>query len=155
MKNRVKVAAMATLALVALAVATPARAETYKKLHAAVQRILSLAILNDVNDATSGVTSTVDLSGGDLDKCSFAVYASSAVGSGSASFAIQVSPDGGTSWVPTGTSISVSTTDASTVATAYSANANTGPGTKLRLVPTLTGSTSFYAIKVWAIANTN
>ena len=128
-------------------------AETIKKLHPSVQTIVNSSQFNDSNEATS---STVDLSGGDLDKCSFAVYASSAEGTSTLTYTIQVSPDGGTSWLSTGNTISVSTS-ASTGATvtAYAADKPTNPGTKLRLTASLTGNTSYYHLKVYALPNSN
>lgn len=121
--------------------------ETIKKLHTSPQRIINSTTFNDSNEPTSN---TVDLAGGDYQKCSFAVYSTSSTGSTTLSLAVQVSPDGGSTWIATGDTITVATGTASAVHDT-TANIATGPGTKLRLVPTLTGSTTFYNFKVWAM----
>jgi hypothetical protein len=150
--KRGKVVALVAMAFAAALAVMPAKAETYKKLHSAVQRVLNVTgTLNDITDATTGVSSTIDLSGGDLDKCSFAIYASSAAGTGTASFALQVAPDGST-WIATGDTIAVATsTTLGAVVSAHADNLMVSPGTKARLIPTLSGSTSFYGLKVWAV----
>lgn len=133
----------------ALAMSVSVKAETIKKLHSSPQLIINSTLFNDTNEPTS---STVDLSGGDLDKCTFLVVASSAAGSTTMSLAIQVSPDGGTSWVPTGDTITVSTSVAlGDSVRAYGGNKNTSGGTKLRVVPTLATSTTFYTFKLYAL----
>jgi hypothetical protein len=128
-------------------------AEPIKKLHPAPQLILNSAQFNDSNEAT---TSTVDLSGGDLDKCSFIVQASSAEGTATLTYTIQVSADGGTTWGSTSNTISVATSATSGAAVwSYAADKPTNPGTKLRLTSSLTGSTSYYHLKVYALPNVN
>lgn len=134
---------------IALAFAASVRAETFKKLHSSPQLIISSTLFNDSNEPTS---STVDLSGGDLDKCAFLVVASSAAGTTTMSLAIQVSPDGGTSWVPTGDTITVSTSVAlGDTVRAYGGNKNVSGGTKLRVVPTLASSCTYYTFKLYAL----
>jgi hypothetical protein len=151
--KRAKVGALVAMAFAAALAVMPAKAETVKKLHTAVQRIINVTgTLNDVTDATTGVSTTVDLAGGDYDKCSFAVSASSAAGGGSASLALQISPDGGTTWIATGDTIAVATsTTLGAAVTAHADNFAVSPGTKLRIIPTLSSSTSYYGLKVWAL----
>lgn len=124
-------------------------AETVKKLHPSVQYILKNVNFNDATDATTGVTSTVDLSGGDLDKVSFGIYVTSSVGTGFLTYQLQISPDGGTTWL-SNYSITQSSTNQTAQATYY-ANIPVAPGTKMRMVPTLTGSSTWYAVKIWAM----
>lgn len=151
MKNRIKTLLAAGLFAVAASMWAPGSlaAETIKKLHSSPNLIINSTAFNDTNEPTSN---TVDLSGGDLDKASFAVVCSSAAGSTTMSLAIQISPDGGTNWVATGDTITVSTSATLGAAvSAYSANKTTAPGTKMRVVPTLTGSTTFYNFKLYTI----
>jgi hypothetical protein len=147
--KRAKVGALVAMAAAAALAVMPAKAETFKKLHSAVQRIVNSTVFNDTNEPTS---STIDLSGGDLDKCSFAVYGSSATStSGTLSLALQISPDG-TTWIATGDTITVATS--TTLGAAISAHADNlmvSPGTKARLLPTLTGNATYYGLKVWAV----
>jgi hypothetical protein len=141
-----------TLTVVAVLGATIAKAETIKKLHSSPQLIINATKMNNVTEADSTI---IDLSGGDLDKCSFAVFASSADGTGTLSLALWGSPNGGTNYVATGDTISVSTSP--TIGTALTGNGTwtdnqlVSPATKLKLVPTISGSTTFYALKVWAL----
>lgn len=138
---------LASLAVASL-FASVGKAETIKKLHSAPQLIINAASgeFNDTNEPTS---STVDLSGGDTDKCSIAVYVSSAAGTATLSLAVQISPDGGTSWIPTSTTITVSS--GTSAQTNLNSNINVNPGTKLRVVPTLSSSATYYHCKVWAM----
>jgi hypothetical protein len=149
MKKSKVVGARAVLALVlAIALSPMANAETFKKLHSAVQRIINITSLAGMNDANETTSTTVDLSGGDLDKASFVVSITSGVGTGTGTLAVQVSPDGGTTWA-TAYNINVSTNGLSAMTTAYANIPVTG--TKMRVVPSLTASTTWYGFKLWAI----
>ena len=151
--KKFRAAYIALVAVMAAFVVTPNKlmAETFKKLHSSPQLIISYTAggFNDTNEPTS---STVDLAGGDTDKCSFAVYVASSSGNSLLTFTIQTSPDGGTTWIPTGDTIVVSTGATSTTSsTAYAANKAVNPGTKVRLTSSLATSTSYYSMKVWAM----
>lgn len=133
---------------IAMALGATAKSETIKKLHSSPQLIINSTLFNDTNEPTS---STVDLSGGDLDKCSFVIIGSSATGTSVMSLAIQVSPDGGTSWAATGDTISVSTSATLGSAIAQSSINKAVTGTKMRVVPTLATSTTYYGFKLYAL----
>lgn len=154
--TKIQVACVAAL-LGICALAGLSSAETIKKLHSSVQRIFNSVPLatygiNDATDATSGTSSTIDLSGGDLDKVSFAVYGSSAAGTGSMTLTLQVSPDGGTTWINTGDTIAVASgTLAVPTISAHADNLYVSPGTKARLTMAITGNTTYYSTKIWAI----
>lgn len=131
-----------------LFVAGVSNAETVRKLHTSPQLIINQtgSAFNDTNEPTS---STIDLSGGDLDKCSFAVYIASGAGSALASLDLEISPDGGTTWVPTGDTISVSTS--TTVSYEHADDYKVSPGTKARLKASLAATATYYQMKVWAM----
>lgn len=160
MKTRSKVVAAAAFALIAaLAVQKPALAETYKKLHSAVQRILAPVTgvpLTSANQSTRGISSTVDLSGGDLDKCSFQIKITSSTSTGTPTLdaAVQVSADGGTTWTTAGSFTQITSTSAS-AASYLKQDVATGPGTKLRVVLTSSANTEWNGISIWALPNTN
>jgi hypothetical protein len=152
LKSPMRRALALAFALVAVSCAT-VMAETVKKIHSAPQLIMNLTKFNDTNESNS---STVDLAGGDLDEVSFAVNVSSSDGSALLNLAVQISPDGGTTWISTGDSIDVSTGATATASsTEYLANKTTQPGTKMRLLATLTGNTTYQNLKVWAMPAAN
>lgn len=144
--RKLVIALVAVLSLVGLA-----QADVVRKLHTAPQRVMNWGAvgINDNNDATTGISSTIDLSGGDLDELNFAISLASAAGNGTGTFAVQVTPDGGTTWI-SNYSISI-TTNALTAVTTYYTGISLSPGTKARIVPTLTAPTTFYNVKVWAM----
>lgn len=147
LKPRNMVLALA-LSVLAVLGAVVVNAETIKKLHSSPQLIINATTMNDVTEANS---TTVDLSGADLDECNFVVYASSANGTGTLSYNVQVSADGGTSWSDSGDTIAVATgTVLASPIAGVQTTVDTGGATKLRLVPTITGSTTFYRLKTWA-----
>lgn len=149
MKKYRAVGARVFLGLALALAVMPAGAETFKKLRSAMQNII-VGPSTGINDNTdANYAQSIDLAGGDLDKVSFAVYASSSAGSGTGSFAVQVSPDGGTSWIATGDTIALST--AATATSAHADDIKVSPGTKCRLVLTISGSTTFYTLKAWAL----
>ncbi len=128
-------------------------AETIKKIHSQPQLVINSGTggLNDVTDATTGLSTTVDLAGGDLDKLSFGVFFGSGTGIGTGSIKLQVSPDGGSNWFETGYTQNFTTAGAVVGGATTYANIPTQPGTKARFVTTLNGSTTFYNFKVYAM----
>jgi len=148
MKNVKKIATRIALGLIIGFSIMPAGAETIKKLHSAVQRVINVTSMNDANETNS---STIDLAGGDLDKISYAVSITSAAGTGQLTFTLQVSPDGGTTWTTDASNIKTILPNGLTPITSYYSNINVAPGTKARLVPTITQPATFYTMKVWAI----
>jgi hypothetical protein len=133
----------------ALAVSPLASAETFKKLHSEIQRIINITSTAGMNDANETTSSTVNLSGGDLDKASFTISFSSGVGIGTATLAVQTSPDGGTTWATT-YNIPISTSAAATAGATTYVNIPV-TGNRLRVVPALTANTTFYGFKVWVV----
>jgi hypothetical protein len=128
------------------------------KLHSAVQRIINVsqysAGVNAFNDSTTYLSSTVDLSGGDLEKMSFGISFSSGavsyVTGSSATLNIQISPDGGTTWLTRNPGIYIST-NGTTAVTTYYYSIGVAPGTKMRVSPDLADGATIYNLKVWAI----
>lgn len=154
--NPRRLALTLTLAMVALLSVAVVRAERITKQHTSpllVTNIGSATGISDVTDATTGVSSTIDLSGGDLDKISWAVYLTSAAGTGTGSVALQISPDGGTTWISNYT-FGISTNGLTALSTYYT-NQAVNPGTKARFVPTLTAPCTYYGYKIWAMPATN
>lgn len=153
---RLSLALVAALFITSL-VCAGGQDQTYK-LHTGANKIMNVVPisgfaggLNDSNTATKGVSNTVDLSGADIQKASFVVVWSSAAGTGAGTLNVQVSPDGGTNWVSTGDTISLSTGTGG-AGTAYASDKALGGGTKMRLTSTLTNSTTFYSFKVWNVS---
>lgn len=143
--------------LAVLGVAGVSHSETFKKAHSSIQRVFTSVPLatfgvNDFTDATSGTSATIDLSGGDFDKCSFVVVGSSANGTGTMTLTLQMSPDGST-WVNSGDTIAVatSTTLGAALAGTQAEDLKVSPGIKARLLMGITGSTTYYSTKIWAI----
>lgn len=127
----------------------PSNAEVIRKRHTSVQKILTDVDLNDYTDATTGVSQTVDLDGGNYDKCSFMVYTTSGTG-GTAVFAAEISPDGGTTWIDASESI----VTVSTHTTSYEKhipNIKMSPGLKVRLTTTISSGATYYGITAWAM----
>lgn len=121
-------------------------AETIKKLHSSPQLIINATSMHSTNESDSSI---VDLSGGDLDKCSFQLNISSGSGASPTFDAtIYVSPDGGNNWASAGTFTQITTT--LTAVAQLKTNVATSPGTKLKVTPLITGAT-FYTIKLWAV----
>lgn len=123
-------------------------AETRDKLRTGSQRIFTNQDLNDSTDGTTGASLTVDLSGGDLDECSFQVNTTSGT-SGTLDFAIQISADGGSTWAQatTFTQISTHTTAVNNVKQTVAV----APGTKMRVIPTISAGATYYNINMWTI----
>lgn len=141
-------------ALVALSCATFVNAETIKKLRSSVQLVVNTGTggVNDVSDATTGLSSTIDLSGGDLQKLSFGVYFASgtSTGNGNGTIALEISPNGGTNWLSSGYSVTLSSGGTTGQATGYF-NVPVGVANKARLTTTLSGSTTWYSYRLWAL----
>lgn len=146
--HALSVVAFAVAMLLAVGVV---HSETFHKLHSSPQLIINAVQLNSATDSTTGLSSTVDLSGGDLDKCSFQLNISSGAGSTTPTFDgdIQVSADGGSTWATAGSFTQVTSTLTATAVT--KTNVATNPGTKLRIIPAISANTTFYSIKVYAM----
>lgn len=147
------IAGLIAVAAIAFATGTPAFAERINKYHLSPSVVLNVgnAGVNDVTDATTGLTSTIDLSGGDYDKMGFAVYFASGAGTGTGTLTLQLSPDGGSTWLSTGYSQNITTAGANTAGGTIYANVPTGGATKARFTMALNGSTTFYNLKIWAM----
>lgn len=137
-----------TLALAMLAVLGVANAETFKKLHSAPQLIISSTAINNTNEYDS---TTIDLSGGSLDKVSYLVYVTSTAGSGTMTLATSLSADGGTTWVPDPVNTKTLSPNGLTPLTSSYVNIAVSPATKLKLTPTIGSNTTFYTLKIWAL----
>ena len=160
--NRLLIAAALFAGVIGAGVSV-SNAETIQKLKSSsVQRVINIVpgssansagIINDATDATIGTSTTIDLAGGYTDKLSYTVSFSSAAGSGALTSKIQISPDGGTTWVDQkdGTGLTITAAGVLTGGASHYANAPVQPGTKARIVLTLTGGTSFYSTKVHAL----
>lgn len=146
------------LALAAVAVISApwiVSAETIKKLHPSVQLLWNNITLSGANEG-SYTTRTVDLSGGDLDKVSCMVSASTgAATSPTFDIAIEVSPDGGTTWGTAGSFTQITSTGTGVNIRAFKQDLATGPGTKLRVVPDLQDNTSYYNVNLWCLPSVN
>lgn len=150
-----------TLAVLALAafVVTPndAIGAVITKLHTSAQLLINrpsatVAGLSAGNIASQTV-SVVDLSGGDLDKCSYAVSIASAAGAGTLTFTMKISPDGGTNYIDK--DIQTIAPNGTTSITSGYYNLTVQPGTKLKIVPTITTGCTFYGLKLWAMPGSN
>jgi hypothetical protein len=132
---------------------------TIKMLHSApklvINRIPASGIdgaINDATDATLGISSVVDLVGGDLEKIGFAVKFSSNAGSGTLTMTPQVSPDNGTTYVDDTANAKTMTVNAVLLGGAsYYSNIGVTPGTKMRIKLDLTSSCTIYSTKVWVL----
>ena len=141
--------AFALVALLSAVSIVPA--ETSKKLHTSPQLIIN-GNINDATDTTAGVglSSNVDLSGGDLDVADFQLHITSgACSTCTFDIAIQSSADGGTTWANAGTFTQI--TSSNSASDVYKTGVVVAPGTKMRLATTLSASTTFYVVKVWAM----
>ena len=126
-------------------------AETIKKLHTAPQLLFNTDIA-DNTDATLGALAVIDLDGGNLDKCSFQVKTTSGTSGDTMALDIQISADGGTTWVSVPAANQPPTISTWTVAVScHIPNVPVNPGTKLRIIPTLSSSATFYDVKIWAM----
>lgn len=149
MKTRWHLLVALSIAAIAVLGASVVKAETIKKLHPSVLQVNNESIINDATDATTGVSDTIDLSAGSLDKISWAVYITSGLGTGTGTIALQISPDGGSTWF-SNYSFNLSTNGVTAITTYY-CDVPVSPGTKARFVPTLTSNTTWYDYKIWAM----
>lgn len=136
-----------TLALIVLSPALAFGLTTTRKLHPSIQKLYDATTFNDSNEATS---STLSLNGGDYGRVSFFVHISSSTGDSTATLTVEVSPDGGTTWGSTGDTITLSTGTASAFTTQVD-DINVAPGLDLRITNSLTGSTTYYNMTLWAM----
>lgn len=152
LKNQVRPVFAYAFALALVFGASNAMAETIKKLHSSPQLVINLGTSGSAKygmvASTQGTSTTIDLSGADLDKISIGVLLSSYTGT-APTLTLQGSPDGGSTWFTNG-AFTVNLTTADTVAlTTYYANVDM-MGNKARLTTTLAASTTVYTYKVWA-----
>lgn len=155
LKNQVRPVFAYAFALALVLGASNAMAETIKKLHTSPQKVLDTTTqaLYGLTVSSNGTSSTIDLSGGDLDKISFGISLASAAAGNSgpatiqSTVKLQTSPDGGTTWFDV-YSVNVTTNGTTANTTGYMEIPVFG--TKARFTNTLTAGNTFYSYKIWA-----
>ena len=146
--------AMVVVALTAFVLTPSAVAETIEKAKAGplvhVNRPSALVGFSAGNAvAVAAALPSIDLNGGKYDKISYGVYITSAAGAGTLTWTLSISPDGGTSWIPKDTQTMLA--NGTTPLTSSYHNLTVQPGTKARLIPTVTTGATFYGMKAWVM----
>lgn len=158
-KKQVRPAFALAFALAVALGAANVMAETVKKLHTSPQLVVNSTTqaLYGLTVSSNGTSTTIDLSGGDLDEISFAVALGSAAAGNSGPATInsvlklQCSPNG-SDWFDA-YQVGVTTNGTTAIATTYMNIPVTG--TKARFTNTLTAGNTFYNYKVWALPAAN